>query len=194
MPYLTKDAMRAAGTRHITAQRNLAKSDRTISTEAITFDADITYDVFLSHAVRDRLLVLGVKRRLESEDLRVYVDWIDDADLDRTAVTEDNARRLRARLRLCKSLVYLVTNNASKSRWMPWELGYFNGRGKGPIGILPVLDDPDESFEGQEFLGLYPVIKSLQTKAQNTRLFMTEPGKKAIRLARAIEQASTGVL
>ena len=41
MAYLTKDAMRAAGTRHITAQRSLGKTDRTISTEAAKFNLDI---------------------------------------------------------------------------------------------------------------------------------------------------------
>jgi hypothetical protein len=105
MAFLTRDAMRSVGRRYIAAQRSLAKSDRAIITEATTFDADTTYDVFLSHAVRDRQLVIGVKRRLEAENLSVYVDWIDDADLDRTAVTEDNARRLRLRLRRCKSLI-----------------------------------------------------------------------------------------
>lgn len=190
MAYLTKDSMRAAGSRHITTQRSLAKSDRTIINEALAFDADLTYDVFLSHAIRDRTLVLGVKSRLELEDLSVYIDWIDDADLDRTEVTEKNARRLRRRLRRCRSLIYLATNNASKSKWMPWELGYFNGRNKGLIGVLPVLDDPDEAFEGQEFLGLYPVIKALNTRAGRMRLFVTESGTDPILLARAIEPVS----
>ena len=191
MAYLTKESMRGAGSRHITMQRSLAKSDRTIINEASAFDADLTYDVFLSHAIRDRTLVLGVKSRLELKDLSVYVDWIDDADFDRTEVTEKNARRLRRRLRRCRSLIYLATNNASKSKWMPWELGYFNGRNKGLIGVLPVLDDPDEAFEGQEFLGLYPVIKALNTRAGRVRLFVTETATDPILLARAIEPATS---
>jgi hypothetical protein len=73
---------------------------------------------------------------------------------------------------------------------MPWELGYFNGRGRGPIGILPVLDAADEPFEGQEFLGLYPVIEDLNTRLGRARLFIRQPGQQATLLARAIEPAS----
>ncbi len=191
MAYLTKDSMRTAGSRHIIAQRSLAKSDRTIVSEAMTFDAALTYDVFLSHAIRDRALVLGVKLRLEAEGLSVYIDWIVDADLDRAEVTEKNAGRLRKRLRRCRSLIYLATNNASKSKWMPWELGYFNGRNRGLIGILPVLDDPYEAFDGQEFLGLYPVIKALNTRAGRERLFVTESATDPLLLARAIEPVTS---
>jgi hypothetical protein len=41
-----------------------------------------TFDVFLSHSVRDAQLVLGLKKLLEGEGLTVYVDWIEDKDLD----------------------------------------------------------------------------------------------------------------
>lgn len=40
---------------------------------------------------------------------------------------------------------------------MPWELGYFDGR-NGAIAVFPIIKMPDEKFDGQEFLGLYPYI------------------------------------
>jgi hypothetical protein len=40
-----------------------------------------TFDVFLSHSVRDALLILGLRKLLEKEGLTVYVDWIEDKDL-----------------------------------------------------------------------------------------------------------------
>ena len=79
------------------------------------------FDIFLSHSVRDAVLILGLKRMLESEDLSVYVDWIEDADLDRMNVTAATAARLRERMKSCRALVYATSQNASASRWMPWK-------------------------------------------------------------------------
>jgi len=174
MAYLTKRAMRERGNRLLQEQRQkFAKSERQVLNEAIRFDPTTTYDVFLSHCSRDKPLVLGVKERLEEDGLLVYVDWIEDADMDRTEVTTENASRLRRRLRNCRSLLYLVTENAVRSKWMPWELGYFDGLDKGLIGILPVLDDAEEQFDGIEFLGLYSTIDVRQTKAGTRRFFVS---------------------
>jgi hypothetical protein len=41
---------------------------------------------------------------------------------------------------------------------MPWELGYFDGRGR-RIGILPIVASAGDSFRGVEYLGLYPVVE-----------------------------------
>ena len=49
------------------------------------------FDVFLSHSVRDAALSLGLKKVLEADGLSVYVDWIEDADLDRTNVSAATA-------------------------------------------------------------------------------------------------------
>ena len=55
-------------------------------------------------------------------------------------------------------LLYLATDNASSSKWMPWELGYFDGLKSGKVAILPLVDSVDSSFQGQEYLGLYPAL------------------------------------
>lgn len=117
-----------------------------------------TFDVFLSHSSRDAELILGVKTLLEQRSLTVYVDWINDAQLDRTRVTPQTADVLRKRMRQCQSLIYAATDNASGSKWMPWELGYFDGLRNQNVAILPLTDTPYESFKGQEYLGLYPVV------------------------------------
>lgn len=51
----------------------------------------------------------------------------------------------------------LTTENYQKSKWMPWELGYFDGS-KGKVAILPMVDSIAHSFDGTEYLGLYPYI------------------------------------
>lgn len=147
MAFFTKADMQSRGNRILAEQQRLGKSTRTILAEATTFDPEKTYDVFLSHSSRDKPLVLGVKSRLEDDGLSVYIDWIDDADLDRAAVTPENAKRLRRRMKQCLSLLYIATDNASRSKWMPWEVGFYDGLGKGErIGILPVWTAPQKNL------------------------------------------------
>jgi hypothetical protein len=116
------------------------------------------FDVFLSHAREDAEIVLGVVGLLELLGKTVYVDWISDVQLDRSKVTPLHASVLRSRMRSSASLLYLTTANSVQSIWMPWELGYFDGHKPGHVAILPVLEN-GMCFEGQEFLGLYPVME-----------------------------------
>lgn len=118
-----------------------------------------TYDVFLSHSISDSDLVLGIKTLLEERfNLRVYVDWVEDKQLNRDSVNVNTAETLRKRMQQSNSLFYLTTENSSKSKWMPWELGYFDGYKPNKVAILPVLKNSFDTFKGQEYLGLYPVI------------------------------------
>jgi hypothetical protein len=115
------------------------------------------YDIFLSHSSDDARYVAGLKLELEDLGYSVYVDWIADPELDRSDVTKNNAALLRTRMKQCTSLLYAFTKNASTSTWMPWELGYFDGI-KGFVAIVPISKTGDSSFNGNEYLGLYPYI------------------------------------
>ena len=121
------------------------------------------FDIFLSHSFHDAELILGVRTILQRAGKRVYVDWIDDPELDRSHVTRSTANRLRERMQQCTSLIYAATKAATTSRWMPWELGYFDGR-KGPeaVAIMPLVSYQGESI-GQEYLGLYPTVERSST-------------------------------
>lgn len=121
------------------------------------FRDSAVYDVFLSHSVKDAELVLGIKLILEDHGRKVYVDWLEDPQLDRSRVTPATAETLRLRMRSCLSLIYLHSDNSSSSKWMPWELGFFDGF-KGAVAILPVTKQEETSFHGQEYLGIYPWI------------------------------------
>ena len=118
---------------------------------------DKSYDVFISHAVADAEIILGVTNIIQDYGYSVYIDWIDDPQLDRNNVTPATANTLRARMNLCKSLFYTTTENSPTSKWMPWECGYFDGK-KGTAAILPVTASGTEAYKGQEYLGLYPYI------------------------------------
>lgn len=128
-------------TEEFVAQENLGASAR--------------FDVFLSHSTRDAEIVLGVKALLEDMGKKVYVDWVTDHQLDRTRVTPATAEVLRMRMRQSDSLLYIHSDNASLSRWTPWELGFCDGL-HGAVAIFPITDVAEDDFRGQEYLGIYP--------------------------------------
>lgn len=119
------------------------------------------FDVFLSHSIADAEVILGIKQLLEEDGLSVYVDWADDPQLDRRTVTPATAARIRDRMNQCGYLVYASSGSSTNSRWMPWELGYFDGRG-GRVGILPIVETSGAAFAGVEYVALYPRVELAQ--------------------------------
>jgi len=124
-----------------------------------------SYDVFLSHSVKDSELILGMKGIIEDLGYSVYVDWVDDPELDRQKVSKETAKKLRDRMNSSKSLFFVTTENTDNSKWMPWECGYFDGI-KEKVAIVPVKKTSfTNEYDGQEYLGLYPYI--IKQKSQN---------------------------
>jgi TIR domain-containing protein len=116
------------------------------------------FDIFLSHTIKDAELVLGVAKILEGTGKSTYVDWLVDPHLDRTDITPETASSLRERMQQCDSLFYLYSYHSKTSRWMPWELGYFDGR-NGNVAVLPIVaESGEDTFVGSEYLGLYPYV------------------------------------
>lgn len=142
------------------------------------FSSAKTYDIFLSHSSSDAGLVMGLKLELEDLGYSVYVDWIEDPKLSRANVTRDTALVLQARMKQCKSLLYAFSENATNSKWMPWELGYFDGI-KGTAAVLPISRTSKSSFQGTEYLGIYYYIQiDLISGTNNTALWVHETSTK----------------
>ena len=154
MAYLSR-AQAVLAARRAVGTMNLAESELRKSAQA---PRTCRFDIFLSHSIRDAEVILGVKELLEADGLSVYVDWVADPDLDRLNVTPATAARLRDRMNQCGYLLYASSSSSSNSKWMPWELGYFDGR-RGSVGILPVVATPGAVFTGVEYLGLYPLVE-----------------------------------
>lgn len=152
MPYVTvaqaRSASRSAWSTRSAAESQMIKCARAPLTT--------TYDIFLSHAYEDAEVIAGVKVLIEKEHLSVYVDWIEDAQTDRSRVTPATADLLRQRMNHCRYLLFATTRSSPSSKWMPWELGYFDGLRPNHVGILPVVHSTGDDFKGQEYLGLYP--------------------------------------
>lgn len=124
-----------------------------------------TFDIFLSQRRLDAEVVQVIYDDITGMGFSVYVDWIHDADLDRTSVNRKTADQLRKRLSDSKCLLYVATSGAPESKWMPWELGFKDGKSQ-RVAILPIAasDTSSDSYGGMEYLGLYPYV----TKANDT--------------------------
>lgn len=131
------------------------KELRTVVASATT----TVFDIFLSHSFRDAGTVAGIKAFLEQQGLRVYVDWIEDAELERASVNRHTAQRLRERMRNSKSLLFATSESSPDSRWRPWELGFFDGHKPEHVAILPLVTNSNDGFVGQEYLSLYPEVQ-----------------------------------
>ncbi len=124
------------------------------------YSGEKSYDIFMSHATVDANAIFALRHDIVNMGFSVYVDWVDDPQLDRARVSIETALILKQRMSSCRSLIYVVSYNSVDSKWMPWELGYFDGN-KGKVGILPIVEPHDSTsrYHGQEYLGLYPYVE-----------------------------------
>lgn len=146
---LTPEMVRSVG-------REVKKRDQ-ILFEHITaerFDALESYDLFVSHSYKDKEFIAGLRQLFKDAGYTVYIDWIDDNDLDRSNVTVETAKQVKNRVKSCKGLAYIATTNTTQSKWCPWELGISDGI-HGKATILPVMEG---NFNGQEYLRIYPYL------------------------------------
>lgn len=174
MPYYTKQQARDAASASV-RRSFTANSARDMINESIRKSSDHeAFDVFLSHSISDAELVLGVKTLLEGEGLKVYVDWHSDPQLSRSNVNKETAELLRKRMKQSRSLIYIATDNSSSSKWMPWELGFFDGYNPGSVGVLPLMDYESATFQGQEYLSLYPEVSKGQYTNGKKEAFVKE--------------------
>lgn len=134
-----------------------------------------SFDIFLSHSYLDKELILGTLTYLEGMGYSVYVDWKQDKQLSRADITKKTARILRRRISQSKALFFATTDNAAESKWMPWELGYMDGK-SGKCAILPISEyyTASDTYFGQEYLEVYPYVVADKDKGGTNRLWVHE--------------------
>lgn len=151
------------------ASRRFSDISKSFSSRRLITDSkELTkhYDVFLSHSYLDATEIRVLKAIIEEEGLTVYVDWIEDYKLNRGNVTKETAQIIRQRMKNCDSLFYAFSENSTKSKWMPWELGFFDGY-NGKVAVIPIKENSQSSdyYKGVEFVGIYPYITLTKNKS-----------------------------
>jgi TIR domain len=113
---------------------------------------------FLSHSSNEpEEILLGIKELLEDDEMSVYVDKYTDPNMSLVAITSQTAETLRRRMRQSSALLFVYSQYSTKSRWMPWELGFFDGL-KGKVGVVTVVGNQPDKFKREEYLNLYPYV------------------------------------
>jgi hypothetical protein len=178
MAYLTR-AQAISASQRAWGTRTAAES---AVTKSLSTPASTDFDVFLSHSYEDAEVIAGVARLLEADGLTIYVDWTVDRQLDRSAVTPDTAKLLRKRMKHCYFFLFVSSATSPRSKWMPWELGYFDGRHQGRVGILPIVERSGQGFQGQEYLGIYPMYEFIDLKDVGRQLARSMSSTQAMML------------
>lgn len=174
-----KAVMRANAGSHYT------KDARTIMNESAKRASIFSeFDIFLSHSYLDANLIAGLKEDISEMGYSVYVDWLEDSQLDRNKVSKETADILRKRMKQCKCLFFATSENSELSKWMPWECGYFDGF-KGKVAICPIAKSGTRhEYNRQEYLSLYPYIQKDRPKNGGAQtLWIHESRAQYIRFA-----------
>lgn len=169
---LRRDGLRVAA-RHFTS------ADAVLERRTISISDRDVFDIFLSHSFRDAPVILAIAELLESQGVRVYVDWLVDRQLDRSKVNATTAALLRKRMEQCRSLIFATSTSSPSSKWMPWELGYFDGLRGSRIAIMPIEEHEIPGKYGQEYLELYPAIEKLPAVGGGTVVAAVRTDRKA---------------
>jgi hypothetical protein len=140
------------------------------------------FDIFLSHSYLDKKIIYGLYQDFKEMGFSVYVDWINDRQLDRSKISIQTAAALRERMQQSKCLFYATSNNSSQSIWMPWELGYMDGL-NGKVLTFPLLEEDEDEYYFPEYLSLYNYVEKAQIKGKRqSALWVHEIDKKYVKL------------
>lgn len=114
--------------------------------------------VFFSHKHSDLKELKGIIGFLESKyDIDGYIDSKDKNMPNFT--NEKTAQILKDKISNCDKFILLATNDAIKSCWCNWELGYGDAKKyRDNIAIFPMNDNVDVKYEGNEYMKIYPYI------------------------------------
>ena len=130
------------------------------------------YDIFLSHKYTNKFYNFTLYFVLKYiYRLNVYVDWIENPNLNRKKVSKQTINVLSKALKKSKYLLFFNLNDNSTTTWMAWEVGYFKGLNK-RVGIMDLGDylkgrsnveklSSNEVFKVNNYLGIYE-MKTLE--------------------------------
>lgn len=138
---------------------------------------DKHYDIFLCHSTKDQEEIRALKAFYENQGKSAYVAEINDPQIILDGINKTTAEVLQNRMQNSDNLYYVLSKNSQNSKWMPWELGFFDGeKGSDKIKVVPIVDKNDYEvlgFSGQEYLELYVDGTTIQSLKQNRAINIT---------------------
>lgn len=153
--------------------------------------------VFISHKHSDMVTdgdmneLKGLLNFLKDEyHIEPYIDSMDKKMPDETCA--ETAERIKEVINYSEKFILLATNAAIASKWCNWEVGIAD-KLKLPhndMAILPMLDDRNSLYKGNEYLELYPYIEERITLSGSRYLgvcIRTNEGRKWITLKNWLE-------
>jgi hypothetical protein len=118
-------------------------------------------DILLSHSLKDAALLVGIKAILEDQGFSVRLNWTVEEPMVRSEVMPEMAERIRRRMRLADSMLFVTEDHYPNAKWAAWELGYFEGVQDGRVALLPLVQAQGAHFDAREYFALYPVVEHL---------------------------------
>lgn len=108
---------------------------------------------FLCHSHKDHELAKGLQVLMKENGWDLYIDW-EDNEMPSTP-NKETANRIKTKIKATDWFLFLATDNSTKSRWCPWEIGFADSaKGYDRILIIPVENDQGIWY-GSEYLQLY---------------------------------------
>lgn len=115
--------------------------------------------IFLSHKHNETEIIKEAITLFKKLGISVYVDWLDSEMPKKT--NGYTATRIKEKIRECDKFILLATEEAIKSKWCNWELGYGDAKKYFKnIAVMPITDNVNGNFSGSEYLAIYPIITS----------------------------------
>jgi len=135
-----------------------------------SFSISDSYDIFLSHSVKNACLLWALKTELRGMGYSVYVDWVND---NGGQISEKTIELICRQMQSSKSLLFVSESNAGVSRWAAWQLSYFKGL-KGKVAVLPLVERQFScvDYYGQGHLGLYPYVTKTSDNQGRSKLWV----------------------
>jgi len=86
------------------------------------------------------------------------------------------------------ALFFVPTDHAIESRWMPWELGFMDGK-NGKAAVFPVTetDTGSSDYRGQEYLGIYPYATINMSRGTGERLYIRRDRNTSVTFERWLQ-------
>jgi hypothetical protein len=134
------------------------------------FQVQKHYDVFFSYSSHNQKFALMIVQLLQQAGYSVYIDVYDNR-LQSKELNKNVAKILASVMNKCSGLIYLHSSSAKVSKWCPWELGYFSGKHKFMCANMPLTNNDEEKYEGQEYLNMYKQVEYEKIKGTSKYQF-----------------------